>query len=82
MRQHFGWEVTVEDVANVLKAHNITTVDVEDFLKNHLDLDQVIDWVMHGAGMEEQTNYAAQAIEEQLEELGYLPKNTETKFPV
>lgn len=74
-----AFEVTPDDVANVLNAHNIDK-DADD-IHGQLDHDALEEAALWGDDIDEQTNYACQEIEKQLKEMGILGHNVETKYP-
>jgi enamine deaminase RidA (YjgF/YER057c/UK114 family) len=74
-----AFEISVEDVGNVLDAHRIG-YDADE-LHGNLDHDAIEEAALWGDNMEEQTNYAYQEIEKQLKEIGLLGVSIESKFP-
>ena len=74
-----AFEVTVDDVENVLNKHNLGH-DAEE-IHGSLDHDALEEAALWGDDMDEQTNYACQEIEKQLKEMGFLGHNVVTLFP-
>lgn len=75
-----AWQTTIEDVETVLRAHKQPSQRSEEYLKQ-LDVFKVEEAALYGNTLEEQTNYAYQNIETQLQQLGVLPTGP-TQFPV
>jgi hypothetical protein len=76
-----AFEVTVDDVENVLNKHKLELELDADTIHGELDHDALEEAALWGDDMDEQTNYACQEIEKQLKEMGYLGENVETKYP-
>lgn len=77
----FGWEVTREDVENVLNANNVNssmapnTNEWDEFVDECFDIidkDLVTKEALYGDDMDEQIDYANLSIYEQLVEAGKL----------
>lgn len=67
-----AWEVTPDDVQQVLDKHGINRQAEEVY--EFVDPNKVEDAALNGDDMDEQVQYALQNIEEQLMENGVIPQ--------
>ena len=73
-----AFQVTADDVQNVLNIHNLS--HDADEIHGSLDFDEIEEAAMWGDDLTEQTNYACQEIEKQLKEMGILGQTVNSKF--
>jgi hypothetical protein len=78
-----AWETTNEDVATVLRVHNVNLRQNKlEEVSTNLDFDAIEQAALAGDEIDEQTNYAYQEIEDQLIEAKVLPENVQRKWKI
>ena len=70
-----AFEITEDDIANVLEPHNITDDKKIAFAFDLIDMDSVVDAAMIFIDIDDQTDAAYEKIEETLIEQGFLTGN-------
>ena len=76
-----AWEVSFQDVANILHGHGIKKSATKiASIVSCLDTDEIEDVVLDYTDMDDQTNASYSEIEDRLMEMGEIPKENEKKF--
>lgn len=78
-----AWETTADDVANVVRPHNLTLSEAAlDRLTEALDHDTIEKMVLHYCNMDTQTDAAYCEVEDQLMAKGVIPSANKKQWPM
>lgn len=83
MRMSNAWETTTDDVANVLRQHDMVLSEAElERVTEELDHDAIEKTVLHYCNMDTQTDAAYCEIEDQLMAKGVIPSANKKQWPM